>query len=224
MTYRDTFETCPRCGVALVAAGSARACNECRGLWVVEAVLSEMVLEMLPPGQLARLELAVLERAGEGLACPACGERMTPTTVHAVQLDRCPRQHGVWFDRDELQAALYSVATHGVPDAPEYPVPDAGIGPRVLAFSIWTPDRAVREVTVDGPVVKIGRIATAHVRIDGDDRVSRMHAVIENERVPAIIDLGSHDGTLVNGARVTRQVLRSGDEIGVGATTLVVSW
>lgn len=225
MTYRDTFENCPRCGVALVAAGAARACNECRGLWVVEAVLSEMVLEMLPPGQLARLELAVLDRAGEGLGCPSCGERMTPTTVHAVQLDRCPRQHGVWFDRDELQAALYSVARHGIPPAaPAEPAPYTESVPRELTLSIWMPDQFERDMTVRDPVIKIGRIATAHVRIEGDDRVERMHAIIENEREPTIFDLGSRHGTLVNGARVDRQVLRSGDTIAVGATTIVVSW
>ena len=222
MSYRDTFETCPRCNVALVAAGSARACNECRGLWVLEAVLSEMVLEMLPRGQLARVELAVLERAGESLACPSCGERMTPTTIHAVQLDRCPRQHGVWFDRDELQAALYSVAMRGVPAAPAAPAPASAF--RELTFSIREPGHATRGLTLRAPVVKIGRIATAHVHIEGDERVSRMHAVIDNEREPTIIDLGSRDGTRVNGARVNSQVLRSGDEVVVGATTLVISW
>lgn len=52
MTYRDSFENCPRCAIALVDAGSVRACSGCHGQWVQEPVLAEMVLAMLPAGTL----------------------------------------------------------------------------------------------------------------------------------------------------------------------------
>lgn len=79
--YRDSFEKCPRCAVELTDARSARGCRSCGGLWVEEPVLSEMVLEMLPPGRLSHLQLAVLQRAEPAIACPACGDRMEQTAT-----------------------------------------------------------------------------------------------------------------------------------------------
>ena len=228
MTYRDSFETCPRCRVALVDAGSVRTCTACRGQWVLEPILAEMVLQMLPPGELSRLELATLERGGEGLACPTCGERMRETTIHSLLLDRCPRQLGVWFDGEELEVALHRVASRGMPAVPDAPAPPppptTGRVPAEIAFTIHAPGDVLREVTTREPIIKIGRLASMHVRIANDDRVSRMHAVIEVADPPVIIDLGSADGTLVNGARIDKQALRSGDQILVGATTLTVTF
>ena len=67
MTYRDSFEQCPRCHLTLVDARAARACEQCGGLFVEEPALSEMVLNMLPPQPHGRLLLAVLQRGGEKL-------------------------------------------------------------------------------------------------------------------------------------------------------------
>ena len=57
-----------------------------------------------------------------------------------------------------------------------------------------------------------------------DPRVSRLHAVIETSpEVITLIDLGSSDGTQVNGVRVAKQRLASGDRLLVGATTIAVT-
>ena len=72
----------------------------------------------------------------------------------------------------------------------------------------------------DGPVVKIGRLASAHLRLEHPD-VSRMHAVLEITPARAtLIDLGC--GTRVNGKTIDKAELRDGDEIGVGPFVLRV--
>ena len=72
-------------------------------------------------------------------------------------------------------------------------------------------------------IIKIGRLASAHLRLE-DPKVSRIHAVIEisEAREVSIIDMGSAEGTRVNGEKVSRARLKHGDEIGLGDSRLVV--
>lgn len=66
-------------------------------------------------------------------------------------------------------------------------------------------------------VIKIGRVASAHLRFQDDDQVSRMHAIIErNHDGLFVIDLGSVLGTYVNGQKITKAKLASGDVVSVG--------
>ena len=76
---------------------------------------------------------------------------------------------------------------------------------------------------LDGHVIKIGRVAAAHLRLE-DPSVARMHAIIEARTAAEafILDLGSPSGTFVNGQRVTKKVIRSGDVIKVGAVELEI--
>ncbi|MDA8310946.1 MAG: DUF3662 and FHA domain-containing protein [Actinomycetota bacterium] len=72
----------------------------------------------------------------------------------------------------------------------------------------------------DGPVT-LGRLPECDVVLN-DPNVSRRHA--EFRRVTdgvVVTDLGSTNGTRVNGVPVREQLLASGDEITVGSTTLV---
>jgi hypothetical protein len=69
----------------------------------------------------------------------------------------------------------------------------------------------------------LGKAATNDLPIAADPAVSRLHAVFE--RYPAgwcISDLGSKNGTFVDGERILgSRTLRPGDEIRVGSTRLV---
>jgi FHA domain len=77
------------------------------------------------------------------------------------------------------------------------------------------------EVTV--PTV-IGRDATSGIRLEHDEFVSARHARIEPRPQGALVDdLGSTNGTFVNGSKVKRAKLaKAGDVIKVGATELQV--
>lgn len=74
---------------------------------------------------------------------------------------------------------------------------------------------------IEQPEIVIGRAADADIRLQ-DDGVSRRHAriVLMNGEL-CIEDLQSANGTLLNGDRVRRAVLRDGDKIQMGSTTIL---
>ena len=88
------------------------------------------------------------------------------------------------------------------------------------ACAVCPVDTLVRTETIAQNVIKIGRDQKSHLRID-DDSVSRMHAVIEAKPDEVqVIDLVS--STYVNGQQVNKCGLKSGDEIRLGNTRLIV--
>ncbi len=93
-----------------------------------------------------------------------------------------------------------------------------------ITFRIYKGDTFVREETLSQPVIKVGKLSSSHLRLD-DDTVSRMHAVIEvtGPGDVSVIDLGSTKGTHVNGQKVNKAKLQSGDQIVVGSTRLEIS-
>ena len=84
------------------------------------------------------------------------------------------------------------------------------------------PDGSQRQLTLDGGPVTIGR-ATDNNLVLVDSRVSRHHGRLQ-ARSGALIysDLGSTNGSWVNGVQVEEVVLGAGDRIEVGDTVLVV--
>jgi TonB family protein len=94
-----------------------------------------------------------------------------------------------------------------------------------LKFQIFRGDELLKEEVLSEPVIKVGKLASSHLRLE-DDSVSRMHAVVEvNGRDDVqLIDLGSTRGTLVNGERITKVRLRPGDEINFGDVRVLVSF
>jgi TonB family protein len=97
--------------------------------------------------------------------------------------------------------------------------------PIPIKFHIYKGDQLVREETLNEPVIKIGKLASSHLRLE-DETVSRMHAVVEVTGPGEIqlIDLGSTRGTMVNGERINKAILKSGDQIHFGDTRVVVAF
>jgi FHA domain-containing protein len=88
---------------------------------------------------------------------------------------------------------------------------------REVAVLRWSSERRVLETQRS----VLGRSRDADVQID-DPNVSRRHAeIVQEGSTYWLVDLGSTNGTEVNGRRQKRAKLRQGDKITVGSTELV---
>lgn len=69
----------------------------------------------------------------------------------------------------------------------------------------------------------VGKAEANDVSLPGDDTISRLHAVFERYAAGwCVRDLGSTNGTFVNGERIwAERPLRHGDEVRVGSTRMI---
>lgn len=131
----------------------------------------------------------------EGI-CPFCGERKDA-------LGHCACS----------PASAPALAPAGAPAAPAM---SNGASPRLLAVS---GPYAGKAFPMEKPEATIGREPDRDIALTTDRSVSRHHArLTRGAGGVEIQDEGSSNGTFVNGARVSRQTLRPGDELTIGAT------
>lgn len=93
---------------------------------------------------------------------------------------------------------------------------------RRACLTVLTGSRSGHVVAIKDGAFVVGRAPKAELRVE-DDGISRHHAHISSKTGRAWIeDLGSRNGTFVNGERIDRQVeLREGDKIQVGRGTVL---
>ncbi len=90
----------------------------------------------------------------------------------------------------------------------------------MLEPPVGGPSGPARRIDLDGPVLVLGRGLEADLQL-ADVGVSRKHAEVRlDETGASVVDLGSTNGTRVNGRRVSSAPLRDGDHIGLGATDM----
>ena len=74
------------------------------------------------------------------------------------------------------------------------------------------------DITLDRPLVVVGRHPRCDARLDSD-RVSRRHCVVTKDAHGVVVrDLGSTNGTWINGWRVACGWLKPGDEVSIAYT------
>lgn len=108
---------CPACTEPMIVLEYDRLevdyCGGCRGVW-----LDTGELELLYGDTSACDRLMAAGGASERRTrrrCPQCGQKMDEWLTggeRPVAYDRCPRGHGLWFDRGELNTVL----VHGRPE------------------------------------------------------------------------------------------------------------
>lgn len=92
-----------------------------------------------------------------------------------------------------------------------------------LSFRIFKNGELIREEQLTQGVIKIGKVPSAHLRIE-DESVSRMHAVLEVTGTDvSLIDLGSTRGTFVNGTKINKAKLHTGDSLQIGDIMIEVA-
>ena len=102
-------------------------------------------------------------------------------------------------------------------------LPDVGAGERAdKAYLIVLAGSRVGEMVRVGESLSIGRSMQADFRVT-DDGVSRIHVELHANPDGTVRadDSGSRNGTYVNGERITTLVLRDGDKIQIGSTTIL---
>lgn len=146
-------------------------------------------------------------------SCPTCTGRaarsasardMLDRTVIGTPLDEPPSQKvAAMAPAEDVRVVLRLEATEGPLSGESYPV---FVG-RVRLGKSPSPEGAATVMALADPFM------------------SRSHAAIEAGTGGAVlVDLGSTNGTFVNGSRVDRAILQNGDEVRMGRTTLRVSF
>jgi hypothetical protein len=135
----------------------------------------------------------------------------------------------------ERAAAGDSASIDARPEATAHEVVDATVDPtatRVFKLpqptspravvAVTDPDGRIRRFTIGGGGLAIGR-AEDNDLVARDTRVSRHHGRIAGRRGTLVyLDLGSTNGSRVNGEPVTEVVLGVGDRLEIGSTTIIV--
>ncbi len=105
---------CPKCREAMIIVEyegvETDCCLSCGGTWLDAGELAWLgELAGAKPGKITK----AIESAAPGPAverrCPRCRKKLRVITVAAepaVELDRCPRGHGLWFDAGEMEAVI----------------------------------------------------------------------------------------------------------------------
>ena len=110
---------CPVCRKPMVAyeldGVEIDHCVECSGTWLDGGELEQITeLSGASPGPLAAALDAAVAGAATKRRCPRCTRKLRTLDVGrdpAVELDRCPKGHGLWFDAGELATVVRGHAT-----------------------------------------------------------------------------------------------------------------
>jgi Zn-finger nucleic acid-binding protein len=97
---------CPRCNDVL-EAGELPHCPHCAGSWISVAAIGEHVARAQ---HTPRPKLDWQSDPRDAIACLECGKPMETLKLFAVPVDRCA-PHGVWLDREELDAIVKHAGT-----------------------------------------------------------------------------------------------------------------
>lgn len=168
------------------------------------------------------------------------GELLSPDEIAAELGSTADQEEALYAEQHEPAAAVSAPAKPATAVAAYSPIPHAPVAQPIAAPAFFDAEAhatdeipagsAMATVTVPGVAhdivlsadrMVIGRLKACDICL-GDANASRQHAAIEREGTGwALVDLGSTNGTLVNGERADRVRLRDGDVITVGVSELV---
>lgn len=153
---------CPDCRQALVKASvggiDLNQCHRCGGLWLTTALFERVAADREGRGTVLgalpgdRAKGSVAAEAVRYRPCPECGRMMNRTNygrISGVVLDTC-KEHGLWFDKDELRRVLEFIEKGGLDKARERQIQELedrkrqATASQPLPASEWGDDRGRR--------------------------------------------------------------------------------
>lgn len=114
MTYRDRILSCPSCTTPLDKPrykSESYRCKGCGGYAMHEDDLGRL-LARYAPERFTTGKVPIAARTAASTAhrsCPACNQPMNAVALDVLPLDACSTDRLVWFDPDELEAAIQAV-------------------------------------------------------------------------------------------------------------------
>ena len=105
---------CPKCSEPMIIVElegvEVDCCLSCGGRWLDAGELAWLAeLAGAKPGTISQVIAAATAGRRVRRRCPRCGKRLRTIVVaadSAIELDRCPKGHGLWFDAGELEAVI----------------------------------------------------------------------------------------------------------------------
>ncbi|SYZ72582.1 conserved hypothetical protein [Candidatus Zixiibacteriota bacterium] len=84
-------------------------CLECGGIWLDGGELEILIEDPAEVKKMLADFASGRESASGKRKCPVCRKKMEMITIgdkNKVQIDRCVRHHGIWFDKNELDEVI----------------------------------------------------------------------------------------------------------------------
>jgi Zn-finger nucleic acid-binding protein len=93
-------------------------CLKCSGVWLDSGELGLLIAVLISEG--AKIPALEVDKSitKARRKCPICGTKMDKAWVGndpKILIDRCPAEHGLWFDAGELQKVLREMLPPGSP-------------------------------------------------------------------------------------------------------------
>jgi len=84
-------------------------CVSCYGVWLDEGELELLLQDSDEKNKLFKSFIIDKANKERPVKCPICSKKMDKTFCgdeNKVIIDECPRKHGLWFNKGELQSAV----------------------------------------------------------------------------------------------------------------------
>ena len=113
---------CPVCGTEMAVLElhgvEIDYCFSCGGIWLDSGELEQLIGNEDKSAEILKSFKDVTSTNKEKKRpCPVCGKAMKKVEVtvseNSIILDKCPKEHGIWFDKDELLRIVSSSNTKG---------------------------------------------------------------------------------------------------------------
>ena len=153
---------CPRCQTNLEAVkiglSDVQECPHCEGIWLDAETLRQICADQekqaavlgLPSPPISN-ECVNVESQVRYLHCPVCAEIMNRVNFagySTVIVDVC-REHGTWFDRDELRRIVEFIRAGGLDKARQREIENLNLDRRLASLDRSMGHSTMRDVDVD---------------------------------------------------------------------------